>query len=399
MAQVDRSPLGLSPSDSFLAFCKAGQWQQALVFLPSVRSVRGLQPACSHLLASLARQSKWQEAQSFFRALPTHLHTPGILSAFLSSYAQKRFWQHSLSVLHSQLLAQAALDAAVHNTVITSCARASRWPWSLWLLTELSESPKSRANLLTFNAAIHACERRGLWVQALLLLQQMQNVKITPDSTSLNCILSACEKGQQWEGAIAFLPCFSTHGCQRTMVTYGAIAAACVAGLAWEAAIAALLEFRQHAPEVPTVELLNSTMESCKRAWAWRQCLWLLKNSEVKSRIQEAATEESLTSAQVPGMNLQVVPIPAALQTFQLSKQNFEWTVSGPTISDHWLREANNFDTSFFIRHSLELRNGFAQPGGKKDGFPPVFGRSFLALEYLQFLRFQSVTIAAYRMS
>ena len=53
----------------------------------------------------------------------------------------------------------------VYNTVITSCSRASKWPWSIVLLEQLISHQNSfrKANLYSFNATLSACERRGLW--------------------------------------------------------------------------------------------------------------------------------------------------------------------------------------------------------------------------------------------
>lgn len=378
MAQVDRGPWHEGHSDAFLTSCNTNNWQQALQLLPSIhvkiagklgaQGARLASRACSHLLASLARETNWRAAQTFFKALPSLApsipYTPGIISAFLSSYAQKRFWQQSLDFLnsiHSGNPLSSSLDAAVYNTVITSCARASRWPWSLWLLEELiSCESRPRANLLTFNAAIHACERRGLWSHALLLLQQMKENKVTPDSASLNCILSACEKGQQWQMAIALLPWFSTYKCPRTIVTYGAVAAACTAGVAWEAAIASLLELLWlQVP--PSTEVFNSTVESCKRGWAWQQCLAALAlelnalNS--KTVVMHRSVSQSLVLAQVSCRACtstgQSFPQPLVLRHLELKPSKLEWTGSPMVASDRWLEEANDLG-GLLARHSLE---------------------------------------------
>lgn len=361
---------------------ETANWQQALFLLPAL-SLPGRHSFCSRLLSRLSRRSQWRVAQSFFHALPDLgiAFTPGIYSAFLSSCAQKSLWQHAIHLLDLAEsrrfgnLSAKALDAPVYNTVITSCARASKWQWSICLLDRL-RNPKShcKANLLSFNASLNACERRGLWAQALVLLEHMQEDRLTPDSASLNCTLSACEKSQQWQLALALLPQFTVHQCERTIVSYGAIAAACVVGSAWEAAIASMAE----AFEVrfsPDETLLNCVAESCKRSWAWQQGLVLLGHGHGGcdgdfNSIRCRAAQHAMDFAQRPYSRQlavgELAPVARGLRQSEISMEKFEWTGRHPALilSDDWLQQANDLG-GCFVRHSFECHNGFAQPGSR----------------------------------
>ena len=365
-----------SPGDStdvLSTVVEASDWQRALLLLPTCC----LSPAvCSRLLSRLSRQSQWRAAQSFFHALPDLgiAFTPGIYSGLLSSYAQKHLWQRSLHLLHSAQTGERSvapnLDTAVYNSVITSCARASKWQWSICLLAELRHGSRCKANLTSFNAALNACERRGHWVQALDLLQRIQEDHLRPDSLSLNCTLSACEKGQQWQMALALLPLFAAQRCERTMVTYGAITACCVVGSAWEVAMASMAEALENGFS-PDEELLNSLTESCRRSWAWQQCLALMTFGR-NSKIRSVASQNAMDRAQRPRRYCEPVTIARLLRLSEISVHKFEWNGKNPTIvrSNDWLQQANDLGGSF-VRHSLERRNGFAQAGS----FRKVLGR------------------------
>ena len=52
-------------------------------------------------------------------------------------------------------------------------------------------------DVISYNAAISACEKGGQWQQALSLLSEMQDAGVTRNVISYNAAISACEKGGQ----------------------------------------------------------------------------------------------------------------------------------------------------------------------------------------------------------
>ena len=60
-------------------------------------------------------------------------------------------------------------------------------------------------NVVSFNAAIGACEKGKQWEEALGLLLEMAHQLLTPNVVSWSAAISACEKGKQWEGALGLL--------------------------------------------------------------------------------------------------------------------------------------------------------------------------------------------------
>ena len=55
-------------------------------------------------------------------------------------------------------------------------------------------------NVVSWSAAISACEKGEQWEGALGLLQEMVHQLLTPDVVSWSAAIRACEKGMQWEG-------------------------------------------------------------------------------------------------------------------------------------------------------------------------------------------------------
>ena len=52
-------------------------------------------------------------------------------------------------------------------------------------------------DVVSFSAAISACEKGKQWEAALGLLQEMVHQLLTPGVVSFNSAISACEKGKQ----------------------------------------------------------------------------------------------------------------------------------------------------------------------------------------------------------
>ena len=95
-------------------------------------------------------------------------------------------------------------DVISFSAAISACEKGGQWERALALLEEMRERAWSR-NVISFNAAISACEKGGRWERALSLLDEMREAGVEPDVISFSAAISACEKGGQWERALALL--------------------------------------------------------------------------------------------------------------------------------------------------------------------------------------------------
>ena len=60
--------------------------------------------------------------------------------------------------------------------------------------------------MISYSAAISACEKGQQWDQALSLLPEMWSSWLQPNVINYNSATSAYEKGQQWDQALSLLP-------------------------------------------------------------------------------------------------------------------------------------------------------------------------------------------------
>ncbi|CAE8583203.1 unnamed protein product, partial [Polarella glacialis] len=75
------------------------------------------------------------------------------------------------------------------------------WQLALELLQRMPELGAT-ADVISYNAAISACEKAGQWQMAVALLARMPKVGLNPNVISYNAAICACERGLQWESVL-----------------------------------------------------------------------------------------------------------------------------------------------------------------------------------------------------
>ncbi|CAE7782042.1 EMB2654 [Symbiodinium sp. CCMP2592] len=111
------------------------------------------------------------------------------------------FGVYALSIFEAMPDDSCAPDVISFNSCISSCQKASRWPWAIHLLFSMVGAALA-ANSISYNAAIGACQRTGHWQQALQLLRSMPTATVEPSVISYNVGVSACEEAAQWQAAL-----------------------------------------------------------------------------------------------------------------------------------------------------------------------------------------------------
>ena len=91
-------------------------------------------------------------------------------------------------------------------------------------------------NVITFSAAISACEKGGQWERALSLLTEMRAQGVEPNVISFNAAISACDKGAQWEHALELLKEMQARGLQPGEIAFSAAISACAQREEWNKA-------------------------------------------------------------------------------------------------------------------------------------------------------------------
>lgn len=206
---------------------------------------------------------RWREAQDLLQ----HLKEKGLeadLIAFnrgITSCEKATAWQAALRLL--QLLAEEEMppDLISQNSCLSGLATTARWR----LAAEAAEAAVGveKADLITYDALMSACQKGDQWSGSLKLLNKLKTHGLTPEAITFNVAISACR--DHWRRAADLLP--RSRGKSRgtrTRVTYNAAMSALEEH--WQISLGLLEESRNDGLQ-PSLVTYGSFMSACEGQW------------------------------------------------------------------------------------------------------------------------------------
>ena len=182
---------------------KGGVWQEALELYSALVHIK-IQP---DLISCNAAAGLGTEASKGLKcgAVST------VASKVLSALAQGN-WQMALEFF--QQLGRRDLDVVSYGAALSACDRASFWERALSLLADLQRR-RLLANAVICNTAMSACAKAGQWGVALQMLAQLLGGKA--DVISFNCAMAASAKVEEWCTALGLLSELPTQRLNATL--------------------------------------------------------------------------------------------------------------------------------------------------------------------------------------
>eukprot|EP00438_Fugacium_kawagutii_P010387 Skav220387 [mRNA] locus=scaffold639:162903:163631:- [translate_table: standard] len=113
-------------------------------------------------------------------------------------------------------------DVISYNAAISACEKGGQWQQALTLFEAMPKAMIS-PNVVSFSAAISACQKGGQWQQALTLFEAIPKTSIPPTVICYNAAISACQKGGQWQLALTLFDAMPVARLQADIVTYSAV--------------------------------------------------------------------------------------------------------------------------------------------------------------------------------
>ncbi|OLQ04938.1 Pentatricopeptide repeat-containing protein, chloroplastic [Symbiodinium microadriaticum] len=132
---------------------------------------------------------------------------------------------------------QYSMDAArrnFQNEVRSASDTSQQSRPALALLCEMPEVAVP-PDLISFNAAINACEKASDWQAALEVF--MATPHGLPNEITYNTTISACHKGSHWQGALDLFCSMELRALAPNVITHSATMASCLRGDAWQKAL------------------------------------------------------------------------------------------------------------------------------------------------------------------
>ena len=121
------------------------------------------------------------------------------LSALIQACRKANQWEMALSLYERQSSYNIKINSVTGNCIISTLADARQFELALDIFNQLK-----RLHLLTefsYSAMIIACERQGMWQEAIDIYLSMKNEKCTPNTITFNNVLKACINNGQYHKA------------------------------------------------------------------------------------------------------------------------------------------------------------------------------------------------------
>eukprot|EP00913_Durusdinium_trenchii_P019403 g18241.t1 len=252
----------------------------------------------SAAMSACERESQWQSAVAILKCMMDDGLQPDVVAYSTATSACEKAWQWQRALLLDMEERSIPLNTFSYNAAISACAAGRALELAVDLFSTMcSKRVKShdwrlavdflqsmfaqdlQPNIVTYGAAISACEKSIAWPAALALLAQAQRQREAQGAHCAhslwvyNALQSALEKGQQWQKSLHLLAgmtfdsltpdCLSIRG-RMDAVSYNAALAACRRAFQWQRA----LELVRSAQEVNTVDALalDSALVACAAA-------------------------------------------------------------------------------------------------------------------------------------
>ncbi|CAE7836207.1 unnamed protein product, partial [Symbiodinium sp. CCMP2592] len=218
-------------------------------------------------------------------------------------------------------------DAVAHAGTISACAKAVAWRHALVLIRTAEEWLHEPMSPAAYTVAIAACDRAGLWEQALAVFADMQQQQAEIGTTALNALLSACGRSSEWQQAVEAWnsPMFDNLA---DRVSSGLLIRALERAGQWSLALETFRELGAMRVELGTAAF-NAAISSCALGRRWQFTLELLQQMpSVRVPMTRSTRNAALRAFDGPEL------IPAAAGALRLLRAGL-----GAAQTEEWHRQ------------------------------------------------------------
>ena len=216
-------------------------------------------------ISDSGRCHRWKEACNIWATISRDGLRQSVFScsALLSACEKTGEWMQAIGLLDTMLKSQFQPNSVSFNASI-ACQKHGSWPGALSFFNAMSEMGLRQCGI-SVNSVISACERPGLWQEALSLLGDL---RVQSSVITFNATISV--KGS-WQTALGLCHSIPQSELQTTSVSYGAVMTSCEAN--WLCAMCLFRDLEKGLQ--PSCINYTAAMSVCERAGQWQCALGL----------------------------------------------------------------------------------------------------------------------------
>ncbi|CAE8628679.1 unnamed protein product, partial [Polarella glacialis] len=226
MPEASLAPNDFTYNAAITACEKAGQWQIALGLLQTMPEMRVVPNAisCNAAISACEKGGKWQLALSIFASMPKITASPQAspdkfsFSAAISAKGSGNLRSACFIKCQRQAWCQLKRGAKCSGLQcgnqrlrerVAACAgafaEAGQWQMAVALLARMPKVGLN-PNVISYNAAICACERGLQWESVLDLTRQMSAARVAMNTATHTAALMTFSSAGRWQEALSLGP-------------------------------------------------------------------------------------------------------------------------------------------------------------------------------------------------
>ena len=236
----------------------------------------------------------WQPALEALASMPSQALAPDRVSygSAISRCGQSTQWQHALATMRCMNShACPHVSLVTYHAAISACE--AQWPLAIGLLAALCGA--RLAEVVTYNSSASACQKALQWLQALETLQSMSGASLRSDCFSCSTALGACR--DYWQLALMLVEGMGQKDLPPNAVALNALTSAVGQGGRWRLALGAV--------DGGDCFTYAAAISACEKAREWQSALSLLWQMQAASLPADAVCFTAAISACEKGLEWQ----------------------------------------------------------------------------------------------
>eukprot|EP00439_Symbiodinium_sp_Y106_P087143 s78_g40.t1 len=180
-------------------------------------------------------------------------------------------------------------DLISFNAAINACEKASDWQAALEVFMA---TPQGLPNEITYNTTISACHKGSHWQGALDLFCSMELRALAPNVITHSATMASCLRGLIL--ALKMLPCSHTEG---NPILVGLMLQALGAAKAWEEAVAHIERLAKPGSGAIDTLCFTAAVRTCGSCGEWAWAMYLLDKMQGQGFLPDVVTATLVLSA------------------------------------------------------------------------------------------------------